>query len=41
MQVIEDDGGELEGGLEVVWLAIDVFAPACRDRGVGDGGESE
>ena len=31
MEVVEDDGGKLESSLEMVGLAVDVFAPACRN----------
>lgn len=41
MQIIEDDGRELESGLEVMLLSVDVLAPSSEGGGVVGGGEGE
>lgn len=41
MQIIEDDGRELKGSLEVMLLSVDVLAPSSKGRGVVGGREGE
>lgn len=42
MKVVEDDGCQLERGLEVVRLTVDIFAPPRKSgRIAGRRGESE